>query len=87
MFLKTSKFGMQQKAHIFVSELPNLNSFHILTRDTESNHLKQKKKKKKEKKKAKKKKKKKKAKKKKQKKKKKKKKWTKTLIWTKNNDF
>ena len=42
MFLKTSKFGMQQKAHIFISGLPILNSLHILTRDTESNHLKQK---------------------------------------------
>ena len=42
MFLKTTKFGMQQKAHIFISGLPNPNSFHILTRDTESNHLKQK---------------------------------------------
>ena len=35
---------MQQKARIFISGLPNLNSFHILTRDTENNHLKQKKK-------------------------------------------
>ena len=42
MFLKTPKFGMQQKARIFISGLPNLNSFHILTRDFESNHLKQK---------------------------------------------
>ena len=42
MFLKTPKFGMQQKAHIFFSGLPNLNLFHILTQDTESNHLKQK---------------------------------------------
>ena len=42
MFLKTPKFGMQQKARIFFSELPNLNLFHILTQDTESNHLKQK---------------------------------------------
>ena len=42
MFLKTPKFGMQQKAHVFISGLPNLNMFHILTRDTESNHLKQK---------------------------------------------
>ena len=40
MFLKTPKFGMQQKAHIFISGLPNPNSFHILIRDTESNHLK-----------------------------------------------
>ena len=40
--LKTPKFGMQQKAHIFISGLPCVNSFHILTRDTESNHLKQK---------------------------------------------
>ena len=43
MFLKTPKFGMQLKAHIFISGLPNPNSFHILIRDTESNHLKQKK--------------------------------------------
>ena len=42
MFLKTPKFGMQQKAHVFISGLPNLNMFHILTRDTESNHLMQK---------------------------------------------
>ena len=43
MFLKTPKFGMQQKARIFFfSGLPNLNLFHILTQDTESNHLKQK---------------------------------------------
>ena len=40
--LKTPKFGMQQKAHIFISGLPCVNSFHILTQDTESNHLKQK---------------------------------------------
>ena len=51
MFLKTSKFGMQQKGRIFISRPPNLNSFNILTQDTESNHLKQKKKKKKKKKK------------------------------------
>ena len=51
MFLKTLKFGMQQKAHIFISGLPNSNSFHILIRDIEGNHLKQKKKKKKKKKK------------------------------------
>ena len=43
MFLKTPNFGMQQKARIFISGLPNLNSFHSLTRDTESNHLKHKK--------------------------------------------
>ena len=43
MFLETPKFGMQQKAHIFISGLPNPNSFHILIWDTESNHLKQKK--------------------------------------------
>ena len=42
MFLKTPKFGMQQKAHIFISGLLNSNSFHILIRDTESNHLQQK---------------------------------------------
>ena len=42
MFLKTPKFGMQQKARIFFSGLPNLNLFHILTQDTESSHLKQK---------------------------------------------
>ena len=42
MFLKTPKFGMQQKAHTFISGLPNLNSFHILALDIESNHLKQK---------------------------------------------
>ena len=42
MFLKTPKFWMQQKAHIFISGLPNPNSFHILIRDTESNRLKQK---------------------------------------------
>ena len=42
MFLKIPKFGMQQKAHNFISWLPNPNSFHILIRDTESNHLKQK---------------------------------------------
>ena len=42
MFLKTPKFGMQQKAHIFISGLPNPNSFHILIRDAESNRLKQK---------------------------------------------
>ena len=42
MFLKTPKFGMQKKAHIFISGLPNLNSFYIVTRDTESNQLKQK---------------------------------------------
>ena len=42
MFLKTPKSGMQQKAHIFLSGLPNPNYFHILIRDTESNHLKQK---------------------------------------------
>ena len=42
MFLKTPKFGMQQKARIFFSVLPNLNVFHILTQDTESNHLMQK---------------------------------------------
>ena len=42
MFLKTPKFGMQQKAHIFISGLPTPNSFHILFRDTESNLLKQK---------------------------------------------
>ena len=47
MFLKTPKFGVQQKAHIFISGLSNPNSFHLLIRDTESNHLKQKKKKKK----------------------------------------
>ena len=41
MFLKTPKFGMQQKAHVFISGLQNPNSFHILIRDTESNHLKQ----------------------------------------------
>ena len=43
MFLKTPKFGMQQKAHIFISGLTNLNSFHILTRDTKRNHLRPKK--------------------------------------------
>ena len=43
IFLKTPKLWMQQKARIFISGLPNLNSFHILTRDTESNPLKQKK--------------------------------------------
>ena len=42
MFLKTPKFGMQQKAHIFISGLSNPDSFQILIRDTESNHLKQK---------------------------------------------
>ena len=42
MFLKTQKFGMQQKAHIFISGVPNPNSFHILIRDTESNNLEQK---------------------------------------------
>ena len=42
MFLKTPKFGMQQKAHNFISGLPKPNSFHILIRDTESNHIKQK---------------------------------------------
>ena len=42
MFLKTSKFGMQQKAHIFISGLPNPNLFHILSQDTETIHLKQK---------------------------------------------
>ena len=47
MLLKTPKFGMQKNAHIFISGLQNRNSFHIITRDTESNHLKQKKKKKK----------------------------------------
>ena len=41
---ENTKFGMKQKAHIFISRLPSLNLFHILTRDTESNHLKQKKK-------------------------------------------
>ena len=41
-FLKTPKFGMQQKADIFISRISNLNSFYILTRDTESNHLMQK---------------------------------------------
>ena len=40
MFLKTPKFGIQQKARIFFSGLPNLNLFHILTQDTERNHLK-----------------------------------------------
>ena len=40
--LETPTFGMQQKAHIFISGLPNLNSLHILTRDTKSNHFKQK---------------------------------------------
>ena len=30
MFLKTPKFGMQQKAHNFISGLPNPNLFHIL---------------------------------------------------------
>ena len=41
MFLKTLKFGMQQKARIFHG-LPNLNLFHIMTQDSESNSLKQK---------------------------------------------
>ena len=36
---KNTNFGMQQKAHIFIAGLPNLNSFHILGRETESNHL------------------------------------------------
>ena len=44
MFLKIPKFGMQYKAQIFISGLPNPNSFHILIQDTESSHLKQKKK-------------------------------------------
>ena len=39
MFLKTPKFGMQQKAHTFISGLPNLNSLHTLARDNESNYL------------------------------------------------
>ena len=42
MFLKASKFGMQQNAHIFISGPPNSNLFHILIRDTENNRLKQK---------------------------------------------
>ena len=42
MFLKTPKFGMQQKANTFISGLPNVNSFHILTLDIEINHVKQK---------------------------------------------
>ena len=42
MILKTPKFGMQQKAHMFISGLPNPNMFHILIGHTESNHLKQK---------------------------------------------
>ena len=51
MFLKTTKFGMQQKAYTLISGLPNLNSFHILTLDDESSHGNKKKKKKKKKKK------------------------------------
>ena len=41
MILKTPKFGLKQQAYTFMSVLPNVNSFHILTRDNESYHLKQ----------------------------------------------
>ena len=43
---ENTKIWDAAKAHTVISGLSNLNSFHILTLDIESNHLKQKKKKK-----------------------------------------
>ena len=44
VFENTKIWDAAKSPHVY-SGLPNLNSLHILTRDTESNHLKQKKKK------------------------------------------
>ena len=42
VFEYTKIWDAAKKAHIFISGLPTLNSFHMLTQDTKSNHLKQK---------------------------------------------